>query len=670
MAKGKKKTVYRPAAGFGMKQVDLSAQIRRVARLFAEGDEQQAYQQAWELCQRYPDRAEPHELLAEICLELEEMNLYGKACAKLMEFQPHHADHAYGFASAMLHGRHPLLAWQTMQKVIALKPSDPDMIEGAQTLIAAIEQGFDDLLLPAGDLSREAAIEMLILHEYAQLYLNWGEYDKCREQELQCLQIKPDMLSAMNNLSLVAFMQDDLAGAIAQSEQVLTIEPDNIHALSNLVRYCILQGEAERAKAFATRLKDSQADAWDPWTKKFEGLSYIGDDAAIVTLWKQLKRQKEEQESLPAMACHLAAVALARQGDIEQATKLWNQALAEEPNLQIAQDNLTNIFKPNAERHLAWPFKMDAWMTHQMQQDMKAELVPLMKASNQQFKKVSKQYFQKHPESRNWAKIMLDRGDPLSCGAIVDLIKNADIPELWEILREFALGQSGSEQARYQAAIALVQAEKLDPEKVRLWMQGNWQEVSLINYEFHDEPPYKHSRKVQQLLARAIPLLRTGTKDAAITAEKLFQQALAEKVSPDILNNIAVAYQLQERRDEAMALFQQIITDYPDYVPSRVAVAYQHLKHDEIDAADALLKPVLKRHKFHFDDFDMFSDVYLELLWGQEQIQGAKAWLQMWEQISPGHHRITAWKERLEIAGLAEKIGSLATKGKRSSKLK
>jgi hypothetical protein len=53
-----------------------------------------------------------------------------------------------------------------------------------------------------------------------------------------------------------------------------------------------------------------------------------------------------------------------------------------------------------------------------------------------------------------------------------ELARHADTQEVWDILKTFALGQSGSDQLRNQVANRLVQADQLEPEKVRMWMQG------------------------------------------------------------------------------------------------------------------------------------------------------------------------------------------------------
>jgi tetratricopeptide (TPR) repeat protein len=655
---GKKSSLVHTASGFGMKKVDLTAELRRVDRLFMDDDTQQAYNQIQALCRRYPDQIELHQRMAHIALEREDMQGYGRACAQLMPLQPKNPNHVYGFVSSLMNGAYAVLAWQLLKQAIALDP-DSDLVAQAEETIAFLDNSLDELLAPT-NLPRDAAIAMMTIHEWAQVYLSWGEFEKCRELELQVLELKPDMMPALNNLSLVAFMQDDLPTAIAQSERVLTIESENIHALSNLVRYCILSGDRPLAQAFADRLKVSQAKAWDPWSKKVEGLSYIGDDAAIVTLWEELADQSSEQSTLTSLGLHLIAVAMTREGKIDQARPIWQRALAIEPGLAIAQANLNNCLKPLPQRHRAWPFSVDFWMTETMRQNLTKGLMPIQKAEkNGQLSAFCRQYFERHPQTINWVELMLDRGDPASTRIALDLAKNAEMPQLWEILRRFALGQNGSDALRNEAAIALVRAEQLDPELVRMWLNGAWQEISLITYEFHENQPFEHSPKIIKLMEKALTLLRTGTPAAGIAAEKLLQEALAITTAPDLLNNLAVAYQLQHREDEAIALCRQIVADYPNYIPARVTIARFHLLRQETDIADALLKPILKQPRFHIEDLATFSEGYLELLVQQENLAGMKGWLQLWSQVTPDHLRLKDWQKRVTLLTATQKMGML-----------
>jgi predicted Zn-dependent protease len=149
---------------------------------------------------------------------------------------------------------------------------------------------------------------------------------------------------------------------------------------------------------------------------------------------------------------------------------------------------------------------------------------------------------------------------------------------------------------RYKAATKLIEVGVLSDKKARLWLKGAWQEVMLFAYEFHNEPSVVHSRPVEALLRSAIKCLKKDTKIYAEQAEALLQEALqTEPDAPDLGNNLAVAYTIQGREADAEALIAEIVAKHPDYLLTQVALARFHLAKDELDAADALLKPMLSR---------------------------------------------------------------------------
>ncbi|MBD2778622.1 tetratricopeptide repeat protein [Iningainema tapete] len=189
-------------------------------------------------------------------------------------------------------------------------------------------------------------------------------------------------------------------------------------------------------------------------------------------------------------------------------------------------------------------------------------------------------------------------------------------------------------------------------------------EPGVINYEFHDEQLKTHSRKVNQWLGEAISLMKKGSDKDAEKAQVLLKQALeVEPDSPDLLNNLAATYEIQNRREEGVGIMHDIVERFPDYVFARVSVARMHILKGEIEAAEALLKPLVSRKRFHFDEFAAFCNGYIELLLAEDKKDGAIAWLKMWEGIDPDRPDIMTWKLRLEGPGILKKLSKLGKWG-------
>jgi tetratricopeptide (TPR) repeat protein len=457
----------------------------------------------------------------------------------------------------------------------------------------------------------------------------------------------------------------DVDGAIATSEQVLELEPENIHALSNLVRFCCLSGRWEQAQPYAQRLKESQANAWDGWTKKVEGLSYLGDDAGILEVFEQAQGSNDLKLGLTsAMFHHLVAVALTRSGQLKQAREEWQQALQRTPGYPLAQENLHDLKLPVGQRHAPWSFHLGDWIMKKAIDELLTTIKTMTKSGtdDRQVEKATQAFLANHPEVAQLIPVLLDRGDPQGREFAFRFANATKTPEMLEALRDFALSQRGPDQLRHQAAIAASEAGLLPTEKVHMWLGGEWRDISLIAYEFHDESPYNHSRKVNDWLANALTLLKKYNAEDAKQAEALLKKALeVEPEAADLLNNLAVSYQLQDRMDEARELLEQIRSQYPDYVLAPVSLAQLHLQEGKIEEAETLLKPMLTRKRFHFDDFAAFSNVYLQLLMAQKNKEAAKAWLQLWQQVTPDHPLIKTWKMRLEGPGLLKNLPKLGS---------
>lgn len=613
MAKRKKKSTRVASLGFGTK--NLESELQRAEKYVAKEDWNTAIEILLPLSEQHPEAKHVWELLNYLSYETENMPLYQKSCEGWLKVQPNNIDVLYGLASAYLANSHPMMALQTFRRALEAD-SEHEFAEEARTTIEELEELAKRLLEEIG-LTGEVGWEAAILHEQGQAFLESGDYDAAREAENEVLKRNPEFVSARNNLSLISWLEGKVDEAIATAKAVLEDYPDNIHALSNLVHYLVVRGDEAAARPYGDRLKTSQDQGWDVWTKKVEGLSYLRDDAAVVEVWEQAQKDNvEAEDELSPLFFHLAGVALARLGRKDEAVAQWETALELYDNYPLAQENLTDIRHTVDLRHGPWPFLWRQWLLPGVAEDF----IQTISASLQSKKieknldKHLKKYLDHHPDFLHKTPILLERGGPQAQELIVHLAEKIRSPELVEAVKDFALSQNGTDQLRYRAAV-LASQENLVPKKVTLWLQGEWREVQLMAYEFHSEPPIQHSKAVGELLAEAIYLLREMDDDAAQEAETLLRQALEkEPNAPDILNNLSKAMEIQGHTAEAIELREEIIERFPDYLFARMSKAAELIDDGDLEAAEALLLPVLERERFHFLEFGAFSDVYLLLL--------------------------------------------------------
>src|SRR5437868_5900770 len=82
-----------------------------------------------------------------------------------------------------------------------------------------------------------------------------------------------------------------------------------------------------------------------------------------------------------------------------------------------------------------------------------------------------------------WAEvlvpILLDRGDPQGREFALGLARALKTPKMLEALRDFALGQRGSDELRAQAAQVVSEAGLFEDHTARLWLGGEWREMLL-----------------------------------------------------------------------------------------------------------------------------------------------------------------------------------------------
>ncbi|BAZ08302.1 hypothetical protein NIES4071_01070 [Calothrix sp. NIES-4071] len=645
-----KKKSLQKHTGFGA--LPLAPQLREAEALIVKRQWLEARYILNALSHDYPQNLDVLLNLINACYEVKDIPGYTRACEMLLAVQPNNADIAYGLAGGYLLTQHFLLALQAFRDALSKFPNH-ERADYATLKISELEAKTEKIVADFNLLENQG-LQIAILHERGQLYLEQCEYVKARQAEEAVLQACPDYILAYNNLSLISFVEGNLHEAISICQKVLDIKSDNIHALANLTRFLCLNGQFEEAKLIAERLKASYATSWDSWTKKVEALAYLGDDEGILQIYEEVKLH-DQTNSGSGLFYHLIAVTMARLSRFDEAQDLWKKAQSYLTGAHLAQENLDDLKKPVAQHHAPWAFRLEQWVTQKTIDQLKLVIGanPKFKDDEQKSKAIQK-FFAEHPNFASLIPVLLDRGDIQGRELAYSLAFLAKTPEMQNAMRDFALSQRGPDEMRYHAATRL-SAWGLLPETIRMWLQGKWQHISLLSYEFHNEPIFRHSSEVQAMLTQAYWLMKTPSPETLEQAEIILKQALDITPSPTILNNLALCYEYQGRTEEGQALLRQVIEQFPDYILSKVGIARGHIVKGELDAALDILKPIMQRKRFHYDEFSAFSNAYLELLVAKKQRSGARAWLKMWERIDPERTDVLKWKDKLE-SGLMQRL--------------
>lgn len=613
---------------------------------------------------RFPRVQEPLMALVDAYQEADDSLNLVRVMTKLHELRPDDPELTLALGGMYLLEDRPALALSTFNEFLRRWPEHPDAPEVRKS-IASLQEDLTPFLIeldlleenPAEeevDASRLAeALEIAVLHERLQLCLADGRVAEARRLAEQALRKRPEFPASQNNLSLIQFAEGDLPGAVATSRRVLQSHPDNYHALANQVRYLCQLGLFEEAKSSAARLSEIREGGDDLWIKKAEAFTFLGDDAQVLATLADAKKAGDYAE--PGLLYHLAAVAVMRQGEVNQARRHWRQALKLAPNLVQAAENLEDLKNPVGERHAPWAFDIDNWIPPQTLRRL-AESV--QKAARRARCDTAVRHglehaAREHPELERLVPALFERGGPNGRTLAFHLAVGLDTPFLREALQDFALSQRGPDALRMEAARQARDAGLISATvPVRLWLDGEWRELLLLEFDVHEEADAsRHSEEVTTLAGEALDALHDNRP---ADGEALLRRALElEPDSPDLLNNLASAYALQGRHEESRRLVEEIHKRFPDYLFARTNLAIHAVRDGNLERARELLEPVLKQGRYHVSEFSALCQAQLELQTADGKLDAAMQWLELWESLAGDHPQQAYWEQRLALEGLA-----------------
>jgi tetratricopeptide (TPR) repeat protein len=604
---------------------------------------------------KYPDRIEILSSQAVCCFRLGMHERYLGLSLKLHRMLPQEPHGLLALAQAYLLCGRMALARREYQRYLERWPGGAD-VEHAREALERIEPELDRMLATVG-LVGEDRYELAALHEDSQVLMGQGQMTQARETAEELLRRQPDFIPALNNLSQIYFLDRRTGEAIAAAERVLEIAPQNFHALGNLARYLFLSGRTEEAQRMAERLKSAPSDLPDIWIKKAETFSYLGDDQAVLETFQNAETAGALEDANPFLY-HLTAVAALRLGQEDRARELWKRCLKASPGFELAEANLDDLQKPVGERNGPWAFPLNYLLRREALEEMIKEAKVKDRRSGEALTHALQHYVERHPEITHLIPYLLERGDPIGRDFAVRLAGIIKTPEMLAMLRDFALSQRGTDRLRMQAAQAASQADLLPSGQVRMWMQGEWQEILLLGFEIHGEPegPFLPP-KVERLVAQGMEDVYYGD---GVKGERLLKQAL--ELAPDhpsILNNLAAAYGIQGKIEESEKLIEEIHQKFPDYFFGRTNLATHYARRGRVDEAEELLKPLLNYKRLHFSEYSALCGAQIELALARKNRQAARSWIQMWEQADPDNPQLARFRLRIEPPNLGQLLRGL-----------
>jgi len=624
---------------------DLLPSLAYAQRLIDRGKLADAYAHLQQLDADYPRRKEVLWMLADVCRQTDTFEFW-QVCRRLLELEPDHREALLMVAYANLYVDHPTCALQVFRKFLERWPHDPRR-EGVLTTIGELESELE-AKRKEFKFTSDDALEMLLLHERILEALMERGYKRVVERADQLLARYPHFAAAHNNRAEALFHLGRLDEAIAQCRRGLAYDPHNGFTLATLARFLFLQGDVAEAQACAERLKALGSRTLAAWSKAAETLSVLGDSAGVLNVFEQAQTKVTEFGppcSDAAVLYHFAAAAHMERGDEAEARRLWQEALNWFPGSEFAKGNLRDLQDPVGERYGSWAVGFQVWLSLLAYDELNRYMKPGQRGAVPQ-KDVRRRVLELCPQLPRLIPILLERGDPHACTLAWFIASTSDEPAMLDILRAFALGQRGPDSMRMKSLQILNEKRALPDRRVKIWRHGEWDDQILFAWEIYHEP-VKHGwpREVVTLFSHATEALEHGDADRA---EGLLERALKiQPNAPELLNNLAAAYEVQGRREEAVAMGERIHREHPDYFFGRANLAVLLAIRGETKRARELADPLMDQQRFHISEFSALCYAQAIIAQAEGKTAGAQTWADQLERALPNDPKvkiIRRWK--------------------------
>ncbi|MBA3868663.1 MAG: tetratricopeptide repeat protein [Chloroflexota bacterium] len=614
-------------------------ELQYAATLMQTGQREEAYETLLPVMDKYPYEIPVLQMVNDLSFEANDMITAWITSYRLMELLP---NEAIGYmnaavAASQLNLPFSVVHYSDLYLQRWANESDANDIRQLKTTwekLCAEVRKHD----PVNTAKSNADLSLL---EQANILVSRGDFQEGRRVCQKAIEVMPDTAAPYNNLGLSYVLEGNLPEALRIAQQTVERFPDNFHARCNLAQFLARTGQQSEAQKWAVTLQQDLPLIQESWEKLVESLSYIGDDKAIVKLYQQSqKNSKMPFQDFSPLVKHLMAVALARTGDGKTAEKLWKAILKDDPDLEVAADNLEDIKNSAGEQNGAWAFPFPQWFPRIWVEQV-AEL-SINTHSQQAAKRRVERIFHDNFGMETALQIVLERGDPYGRRLVIELCSIYPVAGL----AEFVQSANGTDADRAAASEYAVDHGLLPRgEAIKMFQRGKQTELLFLNYEIHNEPDRKYFPKpVQRLYTQSAEAVYKKDFDSALQlAQKAFELMPND---PSIMNQIALCLTELGKHKECEAILRQNAELHPDYLFARCGMANLCIRNGKLEEAKEWIAPLLKIARFHHSEFRMLALTQAELLKAEGKKDAARSWLNMLEQMIPGASSVPQIKRK------------------------
>ena len=591
----------------------LPAQLKAVDRLLDTGDYPAALGKLKPLIKRFPDHGGLRRLQVEALSRAEGPRSACVAAFEWAESRPRSLpaqETLLQYASGL---GHLLLADRTARRVRELGGQTPGF-----PLVPELIESF--LAIPDG--TRTSA-EVLERFDVGKMYMDGLEFATALRyfEEL-------DILGAANNRAISLYHLGRIDEAADRFMANWKADAANLLSLGWLVRLRLYQGDETGALGLCTPLAAATARRGEDALSQLSSLLLMQSDQAAWDAFERSRASDWFTEPLGAvegaMLRHYGACAASRLGRLDEARALWRQASAVHRDLRLPKENLT-IIEGDA-RAAEYPMIFDVpatlplGVTRRLQDgsnDMDAELGALTAADAY----LVRCYLVGDQTTRGLLGIVL--GHRAGQGHT----------EAAEALQRFALLPIGTPGERMGLLQSLRAQGVLAPDVMpEFWDGREVRQIKLISTEISREPlPTGLTDDQLQLLSTSIGLFNQGLWDAA--EAPLLELLRQVPTHHSAVGNLAAIKMAQGHREEAIAIYRDLIGKQPDYLIGRCNLANILIQDGDLDGAQQLLEGLAERERLHIQEIFLLYGAHACLLAARGDMESAERFLDSLEPM-------------------------------------
>jgi tetratricopeptide (TPR) repeat protein len=505
-------------------------------------------------------------------------------------------------------------------------------------------------------ISMETVQQGALFHEKA---LSALEEDKLMEVDLlaqKAIKLIPDWNPPHNNRAQALYFTGRSREAIDILESVLAREADNVFALHSLVTFYYGLDQIEQSRVYASRLEalipQFPADGTEI-EHVITALALVEDTPA---LWKIAKKYLDRPaDALFGRSWHCLAVAAARSEKWKNALDLMYKA-NEENELSPAGvellDQLETARRLRPPRVDWMPPEypgVDLYFNPKIISELEALLHDFSSPITPSQQRKLESYLQRHPYVKAVLKRLLweQNGYPIA----LDFLANLNQPDTDAEVLRFALSQTGTQEARTQAILALIQVGRYTgPKMINLWNEElrEWREV-VLNTQRIGDIPLKAQPKTIVLMEKA---RRAKKPEEAIS---LLRKAVEiEPTCAMAIFDLGATLAQNGNVEEGEALIYQSVSVDPGYTYGHASIALSEANEGHEQAALDHLKFVFQADSIATDTAVIANLAWSVLALQKQEVKTARKHFDLAAQLNPEHRLLETHEAQLKEA---EKFG-------------